>query len=150
VTIHTAFAAVECSSTIGSTFESHGSGVTAKGPVAVLNFTFCTGSNVVTVFSKGTLETHNIAGTKNATVTSSGAEFQLQSFPFEGSCTYSTNNTDLGTLTAAPNGTGHATLDLEEAKIPRTGGTLGIFCGPTATLTGSYKVGTPTGLTIDA
>ena len=62
-------------------------------------------------------------------------------------CRYKTVNTDVGTLTAAPTNSGHATVDIE-ASIPFHSGS--IFCGTAnSALTGSVKVTSPTGLRLD-
>jgi hypothetical protein len=131
-------------STVGGTVVSHGAEVTAKASLSSLTLTEC-GSNDVTVSSVGSLEIHELSG-GNGTVTSSGAQISVQVTAFGITCVYSTSNTDIGTLTATETPEGNATLDIESASIPRTGGS--IFCGSSAEWTGSYAVSTPYGLTL--
>jgi hypothetical protein len=143
--LHGPFTTVTCNnSSVEGKVEKHGAGVTAGGNVSVLTFTNC--NFPVTVLKKGSLEIHNIAGTNDGTLTSSGAEVTIQTSI--ASCIFTTANTDLGRLTAAPSNTGHATLDINSAGIPRTGHSF--FCGSSGTWTGAYKVTTPTGLKVDA
>jgi hypothetical protein len=140
-------AKIECNSTVeGSKVESHGAGVTAKGPINSLAFTNCTNSWHVTVVSAGSLEVHGNAG-NTGTLTSSGATVTSTRFGIE--CRYATNNTDIGTITGSSHTKGgHATLHIT-AAIPFHGGSS--FCGSGATTwTGSYTVTTPSTLYIDA
>jgi hypothetical protein len=144
--LHNAFTTVECSGTVEGTVETHSLAGTAHGKISVLTFPVCTGTNTVTVAANGLLEIH--AGANgHGTLTSSGTQVVITNHEFGGTCIYTTNNTQIGTLTPAPTNTGHATLDIT-ASIPRTGGSLGVFCGSTGTWTGNYKVNTPTGLRI--
>ena len=137
---------IECSGFATGELTAHGAAATASGPISTLTFGGCTGGDVVTVSLKGTLEAHSI-GSGNATLTSNGAKVTAVDGATGVACEFTTTNTDVGTVTGATTPTGHATLDIASAKIPRTGDS--ILCGATATWTGSYKVNTPTGLTFD-
>ena len=136
-------------SSLKAIVEQHGSGVTTGGKVSSLSFSECT--RHVTVLKQGSLEVHLIAGTNNGTVTSSGAEVTVLYTTIFGSvhCKYVTNGTDIGRITSATTNTAHAVLDLESASIPVGEGSHGL-CGTTATMTGKYKITTPTGLSVDA
>lgn len=143
--LHGPFTTVSCTaSTVEGKVEKHGAGVTVSGAISKLTFSGC--NFPVTVLKAGSLEVHNISGTKDGTLTSNGAEITIQTSI--ASCIFTTSNTDIGRLTAAPSNTGHATLDINSAGIPRTGHS--VFCGSSGTWTGSYKVETPTGLLVDA
>ena len=52
-TIANPIATIECSSTVQATVASHGTGVTAKGNISILEFTGCTNSWHVTAENKG-------------------------------------------------------------------------------------------------
>jgi len=141
------FGAIECSvsNVAGSVTNAGSSTTTVSGSIATLTFSSCNAT--VTVLKKGTLEIHTQSGSanNNGTLTSSGAEVTVQ---FLGThCIFSTNNTDLGTVTGSATTGGNATLDIS-ATIPRTGGSSGAFCGSTAAWTGAYKVTSPATLNI--
>lgn len=139
------FGAIECSvsNVAGKTTTTGGASETVVGEIETLTFSSCNAT--VTVLKKGTLEIHSL-GSSNGTLTSSGAEVTVQ---FLGThCVFSTNNTDLGTVTGSTTTGGNATLDIK-ATIPRTGGTSGAFCGSTAAWTGAYKVTSPATLNVD-
>jgi hypothetical protein len=143
--LHGPFTTVSCTaSTVEGSVAKHGAGVTVSGSISKLTFTGC--NFPVTVLKAGSLEVHNIAGTNDGTLTSSGAEITITTSI--AACLFTTSNTDIGRLTKAPSNTGHATLDINSAGIPRTGHS--VFCGSSGTWTGSYKVETPTGLLVDA
>lgn len=148
--LHNAFTTVECNASVEGKVEQHGPNVTGSGKVATLSITNCTGSSTVTspVAKPGSLEIHQIKGTNNGIVTSTGAEVVVTNHTFGGTCIYTTNSTQLGTLTGTPATGGAATTDIA-ATIPRTGGTLGAFCGATGNLTGSVVVTSPTTLYAD-
>lgn len=130
--------------------EKHGSGVTTAGKISLLTFTEC-GADTVTVLKTGSLEAHAKVNGTNAdgTLTSTGAEITIKNGATGVSCTYTTNNTDIGTgtLTSTDTTGGNATLDVASSTIPRTGDS--ILCGSSGTWTGSYKVVTPSTLYID-
>jgi hypothetical protein len=142
---HNAFTTWECNSFISFKVEQHGAGVTVGGKISSLTFPTCTG-DTSTVLRAGSLEIHSQAN-GHGLVTWSGLEWSLFNHAFGGTCIYTTSHTQIGTLTPAPSSTGHATLDIS-ATISRTGGSLGVFCGSTASWTGNYKFTTPTGLRI--
>jgi hypothetical protein len=145
LTLH-GIADVTCNkSSVGGKVESHGTGVTAEGKISTLTFTEC--DHHVQVLKPGSLTVHGI-GSGKGTLTSSGAEITVE-FTTEAfgdvHCVFATNNTHLGTVIPAASSTGHAKLEIESATIPRIGP---FICG-SAQWTGSYKVTTPTGLSID-
>ena len=57
-------------------------------------------------------------------------------------CIYTTNNTDIGVLAGSK--TENARAHVSSAQVPRTGGSA--LCGSTGTLTGQYKITTPSTL----
>jgi hypothetical protein len=143
VPIDNPIAAIPCVSNAGGTVGQHGAGVTAIAVLSNLSFTNCTNSWHVTVVSPGWLEFHALGGGR-ATVTSTGATIEATRFGI--TCRYATSSTDIGELTPASFSTTHATLDIKGA-LPFHGGSG--LCGSGATTwTGSYKVTTPTGLSI--
>ena len=127
-------------STASGSVESHGAGVTAKGKLTTLTFTEC-GNNDVTVKNAGSIESHAVSPTGNATLTSSGAEISVQVTSLGITCVFTTSNTHIGTYTASSQ-----TVHLDAAKIPRTGGS--VFCGSSGEATGSYKITHPTSLSV--
>ena len=132
--LHGSFVTVECShSEAKGKVEEHGA-VDAGGKVSSLTFTGC--NYVTTVTATGKLNINS----SNA-VFSSGAVIHVHTSV--GTCTFTTNATQVGTLTE---GAG-ATLDINSAKIPRTGGNF--LCGSSGTMTGNYTITTPSSLYLD-
>lgn len=124
---------------------------TIKAPIKSLDFTNC-GEWTLTVISKGTLEIHTHESDPQGvsgwgTLTSSGLEITAKSSTFH--CIFSTNSTDLGTITGSTSTGGKAVLNTTGKKIPRTGGTSGFFCGSSAEMTGSYTINAPSWLDVD-
>ncbi|HEY6730525.1 MAG TPA: hypothetical protein VI039_05825 [Solirubrobacterales bacterium] len=137
---------VKCNkSSLVAGVSTHGSDVTANGAVSTLTFTEC--DQHVVVLSKGSLETHATSG-GNGQVTSTGLTITIEFTTIFGNvhCAYGTNNTPIGTLTAAAGATGHAVLDVS-AVLPAHIGSF--LCGSSMEWTGTYKVTSPTGLRID-
>jgi len=146
VVLDNPIAKIECASAVTGKVENHGPGVTASGKISALSFTGCTNNWHVTVVTPGSLEIHNISGTKDGTLTSSGAT--VESTRLGVICRYATGNTDIGRVTATPTGAPeHATLDIS-AAIPFHSGS-GLCGSGVTTWTGTYKVTTPTNLHID-
>jgi len=137
-------AKIECTSNLLANVESHGTGVTVKGKVTLLQFgspTPCTNSWHVTVISGGSLEIHAIGG-GNGTVTSSGATIEATRLGI--TCRYATSGTDIGTLTAGIFGE----IDIS-AAIPFHSGSF--LCGSGATTwTGQYALSGPTNVSVDS
>lgn len=132
---HGAFVSVKCGhSTAKATIEQHGESVSAGGNFNTLTFTTC--NYTVTVNSVG-----SVAMDAGGAVKSTGAQVSIATSV--GTCVFSTNNTTVGTGT----GGGPAQLDINSAKIPRTGGNF--LCGSSGTLTGSYTVTSPSTLFLD-
>jgi hypothetical protein len=152
--------------------EQHGAGVTVKGNISKLTFTNKGGTACnfpVTVVQKGNLEVHAVSEITNGsgkkeivacntagqvectgTLTSSGAKVSIATSV--GTCVYTTNATDLGTLTPTNDTGATATLDIgapegKTGRIPRTEGNF--LCGTQGQWTGSYSVTTPDTLYID-
>lgn len=145
VSLHNPAANLECSMTIAGSIAKHGAGVTAESSITTWTWTGCTGGWTWTTNSGGTFITHAV-GSGNDTVTSTGATWTAVNDSLGITCRYATNATDLGTLTAAPTSTGHATLDLS-ASIPFHSGS--VFCGSGASsLTGFLKLTSPTGFSV--
>jgi hypothetical protein len=137
VEFHGSFTSVTCShSAFEGKVEKHGAGVTAGGKVSGYSYSSCGVEK--TVKKAGSLEIHS-----NGVVTSSGLE--LVSHLSIGECVFTTSGTTVGTITSSE--TSNAVLDLNSARIPRTGGSF--FCGSSATLTGQYTITTPSTLLVD-
>jgi hypothetical protein len=134
------FANVTCTeSTVkGKITNAGGAGVPVSGNIETLTFSNCPGWHVK-VLKKGTLAIHG-----NGTLTSSGAEVTVS--PLEGTsptCTYVTNNTDIGTLTSGTPATMHINASLTKTA------SSGFLCASPAKWEGSYVVTTPGTLIVD-
>ncbi|HEY6730732.1 MAG TPA: hypothetical protein VI039_06875 [Solirubrobacterales bacterium] len=125
--------------------ESHGSGVTAKGPMALALFN-C--DQHPFIIKAGTFEIHWTNGS-NGTLTWSGGQITVEFTTIFGNvhCVFGTNNTHFGTITAPSNHSSHATLDLDSAPIPIESGSF--LCGSSAEATGRFTITKPIGLTVD-
>jgi hypothetical protein len=136
------FVTVECShSKVEGNVESQGAANDATpvgGAVDFLSFTGC--NYTVTIGTKGSLAVHSTATTGDGTVTSSGASITIHTSV--GSCVFTTSGTDIGTL----DGKTGAVMNINSAKIPRTGGNF--LCGSSGTWTGSYSVTSPATLEV--
>jgi hypothetical protein len=134
------FVTVKCSnSKVEGNVESHG-GATVGGEVDLLTFTGCNYEVTVNEGGRGSLAVHPTGTTGDGTVTSTGANITIHTSV--GSCTFTTNGTDVGTL----DGGSPAAMNINSAKIPRTGGNF--LCGSSGTWTGSYSVSSPSTLEI--
>ena len=134
------FVTIECShSAWGGNVESHGAAVTTKFQLSSLSFTGC--NFAFTVNNTGSMEVHTDTAVSdgNGTLTWTGASISIATSV--GTCVFTTNGTDLGTVTGGENA-----IDVN-AKIPRTGGSF--LCGPSAGLRGIYTITTPNSLTVD-
>jgi hypothetical protein len=141
---HGSFVTIECShSKWAGKVESHGAAVTVKSTLSSLSFTGC--NYAYTVKTAGSLEIHTDTAVAdgNGTVTWSGAQIEVATSV--GTCVFTTNGTHIGTLTGSDSV--KAVIDINSAKIPRTGGNF--LCGSSATLTGNYTITTPSTLTVD-
>ena len=142
VHIHTAVTTAECTnSTIRAQIQSHGSGVTVSGNVTTLTFSGCDAH--VQVVTKGSVVIHHTSG-YDGRRTLNGASFSVSFTSLGINCTYTTENTQIGTDT----GGSPASLDVESAAIPRTGGSF--FCGSSGQLTGFYNTTTPNPFLVDS
>lgn len=140
--LHGSWVSVQCNkSAVTAQIESH-TPTTASGKVSSLTWSEC--NYPVLVTKSGSLEIHSL-GSGTGTMTSTGAEVSIETSV--GLCVFTTNQTDIGTVTDTTITKGNATLDIASALIPRTGGSF--FCGSTGTWTGSYKATTPSTLYID-
>lgn len=133
VELHNSILNIKCESTVEGKVETHGTGITAEGKIAVLNFFNCTDNWVIDVKQNGSLIVHWTKGS-DGTLTSTGARVIATRFGLE--CIYETNATHIGTVTGEKGVNGEATLDIE-AAIPRVGGSF-LCGGGTAAWTGSY------------
>ncbi len=133
--LHGSFVSIKCShSEMKGKIETHGAGQDAGGNLSSVTFTGCNYPVTTTTYGSGWF--------------SSLARFFSLGFLFHshtsvGTCTFTTNNTDLGTLTEGKN----AYISINSAKIPRTGGNF--LCGSSGTWTGSYDLTTPNDLWVD-
>ena len=107
--------------TTGSTTE------TVKGEVKALSFTSC--NRPVTVVSGGSLEVHHESGFDNGTVTSSGATIEIHNVPLLGTCKYTTNATDIGTLTGKSPAGGPPTFHIGATITSENGCPTGAWSG---------------------
>jgi hypothetical protein len=146
VTIHNPIANIQCASTLEGEVEGSGFSGSASIPLSSLTFTGCTNEWHVTVISPGTLEIHPLLGSNNGTVTWSGATIEATRFGV--TCLYKAEGADIGTLTGSKAAGGTATIDLSGSITFHSGSGL---CGSgAASFTGSYSVGTPDYLDVDA
>ncbi|HXR61111.1 MAG TPA: hypothetical protein VN732_07290, partial [Solirubrobacterales bacterium] len=118
--------------------DSKGNTLPASGTVTNLTFTGC--NYEVKVIKTGTLSVN----TANE-VTSNGAEITV--LTSVGDCIFTTNSTKVGTVTDSPNDASSASMDINSASIPRTGGNF--LCGSFGTWTGNYTVSSPVPLVVD-
>lgn len=134
-------AVIECSFEVEGTVSTHGSGVTAEGGGSV-KFSACTNGWTKTTNAGGTITAHWTSGS-NGILTSSGATITSVNDNLGITCRYTTNATQLGTVTGGK----PATVDIE-AAIPFHSGS--VFCGSgSVALTGSVVVTTPSELYLD-
>lgn len=173
VSLDGSFVTVTCEvSHVEGKVEQHGAGVTVKGKIAKLTFSNKGGAACnfpVTVVENGSLEIHAVSEKTNAegkkeivacntagqvectgTLTSSGAKVSIATSV--GTCVFTTNATDIGTVTPTNDTGATATLDIggpegKTGRIPRTEGNF--LCGSQGQWTGSYSVTTPDSLWID-
>jgi hypothetical protein len=139
------FLPFRCEWTLEASVESDGAGLTATGKFSNVTIS-CTDKAVATVLNKGSFEIHALPQA-NGTFTVAGLEVTM-THPAGFICIFGTGaGVDLGTLTSTFATGGNATIDATGAKIPRTGHSP--FCGAETTVTGSFKVVTPTTLYID-
>lgn len=138
------FGSVECSSTIAGSITQQGPGLDIKGNFTTVHFTNCTGNKTFSVLQKGTL-TLDVTATNSGTLTWTGMELTVFDHSLGIDCIYRTSNTHIGTVTGSS--TSHATLHIESAAMPRTGGSF--FCGSSAEWTGSYTFTGPNPLHLD-
>jgi hypothetical protein len=154
------FGAIECDeSVVEGPVQGHGSTVTVTGEITTLTFSSCrngTPRSPVGVAAnsgkRGSLEVHteyvknskgelvqSTTANGNGTVTSKGAEVIVDETAF-GTCTFTTSasGTDIGLLTGSD--TSNAIFDIH--------GSIASACG-TGTWEGTYKVVTPSTLTVD-
>jgi hypothetical protein len=134
------FGTVSCKK---STFEAKVESSSVSSAIASLSsltFGECSGGEVTAVTKPGSLQIEQV-GAGKATVRWSGAEIKIHK-TLMGSCTFTSSNTDIGTLTGSSITGGNATLDFAGQLSSSNG------CG-TATLDGSYKFTTPNPLYVD-
>lgn len=139
-------ATIECESTVEGEITSHGTGVTAKGPLTSVLFTPCTNSWHVTTTTPGELELHWISA-DTAQLTSTGAVVSTTRLGI--TCNYETNNTAIGHLTDShAKGGSTATLHIS-ASIPIGAGSSGLCGTGVSHWSGGYLITTPMELYVD-
>lgn len=126
---------VECG---GSKIEGEVTNAGSATETVTLSVTALTFENCnceVAVLAKGTLIIHTREANSNGdgTVTGNGQQITYNCGGFH--CIATTNATDLGTLAG-----GAPAVFSVEAKVPRTGGRSGAFCGTVVNWRGVYKV----------
>ncbi|HEX6602760.1 MAG TPA: hypothetical protein VF030_08970 [Solirubrobacterales bacterium] len=135
----------ECNSSFAGSIASHGAATTTTQTLSTVSFPGCTNGYEIHVTTLGHFGWHWWFG-GNARLTSTSLVIDLTT-PLGFNCVYSTNNTEIGTVTGSSTTGGKATVDVSGA-IPRTGGSA--FCGSSGTLTGSYVINTPSNLNVHA
>lgn len=167
VSLDGSFVTVTCASAhLEFKVEQHGAGLTVKGNNSTHTFGGC--NFPVTMNNPGSFEIHAVSEVADSphnrivtcntpglikctgTVTSTGTKMTIATSV--GNCVFTTNATDIGTLTPTNDTGGHATIDIgapngTTGKLPRTEGNF--LCGSSGQLTGSYTVTTPSTLWID-
>jgi SH3-like domain-containing protein len=141
-TLTTSFKNIECGeSSITAKATSTGKAVVAS----VESFTLGGCNCEFKALANGTLSFEPLAGTDNATVSSSGTEVTTTCSSIFGNvhCIFSTSNTDLGTL----EGGNPAKVKISEASIPRL--TTNAFCAEKANWDVTYEVTSPKPLYIE-
>jgi hypothetical protein len=117
------------------------SSTTVSGPNNTIDFEEC--ENPVHTITPGSLEVHHIAGTTNGTLTVSGAI--IANTVFGTSCNYeSGTGKDLGTLNGGTPATISINVTVTEAEPKK------FICPDTPTWTATFKVTTPSPLTVEA
>lgn len=140
----TSFKNIECNkSTLHGHQENEGSATETVGiEVTILTFEEC--NCEVKVIHPGTMEIHWVPDTHNGTITSKNAEVTASCSTIFGNvhCIYSTGaGTDLGTLTSTATTGKTATVDVEEANIPRL--TTSAICAEKAKWDAKYEITEP-------
>jgi sporulation protein YlmC with PRC-barrel domain len=134
------FVTVECSESTAEGKVGYHTPTSVIGGISSLAFGGC--NYAVTVLKRGLLS----LSTSSGAVTSTGAEISIATSV--GTCVFATSGTSIGTLTDTTITKGEAVLDINSAKIPRTGGSF--LCGSFGTWTGNYEVTTPSVLYLDS
>lgn len=156
VTLHTVYQnPAESTICNKSNFEgaitADGPGKAISVPLNILKFEEC--EDEVKILKKGTLTINDLGGGPNGTVTSTGLELTMVLPTIFGNlhCIYTTNNTDIGTLTGSKTTGKTATIHVDSELIPMTGGLSGALCNANkgAELTGNYEITGPDYLDID-
>lgn len=130
---------IQCGLAFEGTVQAHGKNERAVTGLNSLTLTGCTNSWHVTVVSPGSLEVQ-WTNSYNGIVFWTGATFEATRFGFV--CRFSTNETELGTIT----GGSPATVDLEGSLPFHSGSPL---CGSEPEVTGDYKLTSPGSLYVD-
>lgn len=135
--LHGSFVTVECEHThLHKTATSHTWWGGYKWRIDTFTMKNC--NYAVTVSNAGEAETHATGTTGDGTETSTGMNISIHTSV--GICTFTTNGTDIGTI----DGGTPAVLNINSAKIPRTGGNF--LCGASGTLTGNFTITSPSTL----
>jgi hypothetical protein len=135
------FVTYKCSdSKMEGNVESHGSSAPVEANIDLFSLTGC--NYEMTINAGGSLIVHSdpTGSTGDGTVTWTGGNFTIHTSV--GACTITTNGTNIGTL----DGRTEAFLELNSAKLPRTGGNF--LCGSSITWTGKYTVTSPSALEV--
>jgi len=140
----------ECQETTleAATSSTGSSAETVSGTVNSCALNTC--NVTVSVTKKGTVVFHtdrsdSTGSSGNGTLTWSGLEVTVGLFGVH--CIFTTNNTDIGTVTGSGTTKSTAALDVN-AVIPRTGGRSGPFCGQNVEWTGVYQFDPPDTLNV--
>jgi hypothetical protein len=132
----------------GEVSSAGGKEATVTGSLSSLSFSEC-GNHTVSVLKPGSLEIHSL-GSGKGTLTSTGAEITVLTHGvFLGTrhCIYTTNKTDIGTITGSSVTGATAALDIGPAQTPQVA--TDATCGENAEWGGSYKVTSPDYLDVD-
>lgn len=135
LTFHNAVGTHTCNSSLEANVTEHGAGKPITATITSLVFAPCEGASVHNpTIVPGTLSFH-ATGTNHATLSSTGANYTTTMFGVE--CGYSTNATNIGTVTGGE----HAVLNIS-AILTRSHGSF--FCGHSGNWTGSFTFNSPT------
>lgn len=147
VTIHGVVDITCNNATLEGTISSHGSGVTAKGPISSSTLTEC--NQHLVLISNGTFEYHTVTGGAS-TITSTGRTYTFIATTIFGNvhCSFMTLNSHYGVMTPGSPMGGTATFHTE-GVIPIEPGSSDFLCGSSVEVTGRYKVTTPSSLSFD-
>jgi hypothetical protein len=143
--LHGPFVSIECNkSSFEAKAEKHGLTLDAGGPISSLTFSECTFP--LKVLKPGSFDVNEEGGGKGD-FQLFGTELTAETSIANCLWTAASGGSTVGSFTGTSVKNGHALIDFSTGEIPRTGHS--VFCGSVGYLVGTYKVTTPTELTVD-